>query len=176
MEKFSNKTHIKRMRLSFTSFGINNKLYCKVWYFGKDMDYFPWHFCNLSRLTVCNRSTCACNVIYFHNFSVFEQDGIKLLVDRDSLEFVKGCTVDYYEELIRSAFHIVNNPQAEQGCSCGASFALKWLPSFLKWTWYCFVIPQIRTWSVILCFIGKKKYICCTFCFCTKQYSNVVWS
>ncbi|KAF8733096.1 hypothetical protein HU200_015461 [Digitaria exilis] len=35
---------------------------------------------------------------------VFETDGVKLVVDDISYDFVKGATVDYEEELIRSAF------------------------------------------------------------------------
>ncbi|KAL0410109.1 UNVERIFIED_CONTAM: Iron-sulfur assembly protein IscA-like 2, mitochondrial [Sesamum latifolium] len=35
---------------------------------------------------------------------IFEQDGVKLVVDNVSFDFVKGATVDYVEELIRSAF------------------------------------------------------------------------
>ncbi|TKY61986.1 Iron-sulfur assembly protein IscA 2 [Spatholobus suberectus] len=35
---------------------------------------------------------------------LFERDGIKLVVDNVSYDFVKGATVDYGEELIRSAF------------------------------------------------------------------------
>uniref|UniRef100_A0A0D9X786 Core domain-containing protein n=1 Tax=Leersia perrieri TaxID=77586 RepID=A0A0D9X786_9ORYZ len=35
---------------------------------------------------------------------VFEKDGVKLVVDDVSYDFVKGATVDYEEELIRSAF------------------------------------------------------------------------
>ncbi|EEF33658.1 Iron-binding protein iscA, putative [Ricinus communis] len=35
---------------------------------------------------------------------VFEKEGVKLVVDNISYDFVKGATIDYVEELIRSAF------------------------------------------------------------------------
>ncbi|KAH9309162.1 hypothetical protein KI387_037073, partial [Taxus chinensis] len=35
---------------------------------------------------------------------VFEKAGIKLVVDEVSYGFVKGATIDYVEELIRSSF------------------------------------------------------------------------
>ncbi|XP_066550582.1 iron-sulfur cluster assembly 2 homolog, mitochondrial [Amia ocellicauda] len=56
---------------------------------------------------------------------VFEQSGVQVLVDQDSLEFIKGAMLDYSEELIRSSFQVVHNPQAEHGCSCGTSFSVK---------------------------------------------------
>lgn len=37
---------------------------------------------------------------------IFEQDGVKLVVDNISFDFVKGATVDYVDELIRSAFQV----------------------------------------------------------------------
>ncbi|KAF5940604.1 hypothetical protein HYC85_021771 [Camellia sinensis] len=37
---------------------------------------------------------------------IFERDGVKLVVDEISFDFVKGATVDYVEELIRSAFQL----------------------------------------------------------------------
>ncbi|CAL9782360.1 unnamed protein product [Musa acuminata subsp. burmannicoides] len=65
---------------------------------------------------------------------VFDKDGVKLVVDNVSYDFVKGATVDYVEELIRSAFLvsfylgrkcIIANPSAVGGCSCKSSFMVK---------------------------------------------------
>lgn len=57
--------------------------------------------------------------------SVFEKDGGKVVIDKESLEFVRGSTVDFEQELIRSAFVVINNPRAVSGCGCGTSFDLK---------------------------------------------------
>ncbi|KAE8289854.1 Iron-sulfur cluster assembly 2-like protein [Larimichthys crocea] len=56
---------------------------------------------------------------------LFEQEGVGILVDQDSLEFVKGATLDFTQELIRSTFLVLKNPQADHGCSCGSSFSVK---------------------------------------------------
>ncbi|KAL7247810.1 hypothetical protein ACSBR2_002675 [Camellia fascicularis] len=37
---------------------------------------------------------------------LFERDGVKLVVDKISFDFVKGSSVDYVEELIRSGFQV----------------------------------------------------------------------
>ncbi|CAM9281026.1 unnamed protein product [Scytosiphon promiscuus] len=57
--------------------------------------------------------------------SEFERDGAVLVVDATSLEFVKGATVDFEEDMMRSAFAVLNNPVSESACGCGSSFALK---------------------------------------------------
>ncbi|XP_048134316.1 iron-sulfur assembly protein IscA-like 2, mitochondrial [Rhodamnia argentea] len=56
---------------------------------------------------------------------VFEKDGVKLVIDNISFDFVKGATVDYVEELIRAAFQVTANPSAVGGCSCKSSFMVK---------------------------------------------------
>ncbi|XP_029316237.1 iron-sulfur cluster assembly 2 homolog, mitochondrial [Cottoperca gobio] len=56
---------------------------------------------------------------------VFEQGGVGIVVDQDSLEFLKGATVDFSQELIRATFLVLKNPQADHGCSCGSSFSVK---------------------------------------------------
>eukprot|EP00959_Pyramimonas_sp_CCMP1952_P006207 129862-Pyramimonas_sp.AAC.1 len=56
---------------------------------------------------------------------VYERDGVAIIVDDVSLSFVRGSTIDYTEEMIRASFQVVDNPNAESGCGCGASFAAK---------------------------------------------------
>jgi iron-sulfur cluster assembly accessory protein len=52
---------------------------------------------------------------------VFEQGGVKLLVDGESLPLLEGAEIDFKEELGHEGFTI-KNPNASTGCGCGKSF------------------------------------------------------
>ncbi len=52
---------------------------------------------------------------------VFDYDGIRILVDEQSLRYVDGSTVDYTESLMGAGFQ-VNNPNVVAACGCGSSF------------------------------------------------------
>ncbi|GBG78532.1 hypothetical protein CBR_g27757 [Chara braunii] len=56
---------------------------------------------------------------------VFEKDGVKVVVDSVSHSFVKGATIDYVQELVRSSFHVANNPNSAATCGCGSSFTAR---------------------------------------------------
>jgi iron-sulfur cluster assembly protein len=55
------------------------------------------------------------------NDVVFESHGLKLLVDHESLPFVRGSTIDYEESLQGAGFK-VSNPNVVAACGCGSSF------------------------------------------------------
>jgi iron-sulfur cluster assembly protein len=55
------------------------------------------------------------------NDLVFESHGLKLLVDRESLQFVNGSTIDFEESLQGAGFK-VENPNVVAACGCGSSF------------------------------------------------------
>jgi iron-sulfur cluster assembly accessory protein len=56
---------------------------------------------------------------------IFKSDGIQVFSDVVTLEMINGSNIEYKEEMIRSSFEVVGNPQAESGCSCGTSFTPK---------------------------------------------------
>jgi len=54
---------------------------------------------------------------------VFEDKGIKILVDKKSLLYLLGTTLDFSDGLNGKGFHFVN-PNASRTCGCGESFAV----------------------------------------------------
>ena len=52
---------------------------------------------------------------------VIEADGVRVIVDPDSLRYLGNVTVDYTDTLSDSGFKIVN-PDAARSCGCGTSF------------------------------------------------------
>ena len=52
---------------------------------------------------------------------VFENDGMQLVIDPLSFQYLSGSTVDYKEDLSGAQFIIIN-PNAKTTCGCGMSF------------------------------------------------------
>ena len=55
------------------------------------------------------------------NDQILEFDGLKVIVDNNSLKQIRGCEVDYVEGLQGTGFKF-NNPNAVSTCGCGESF------------------------------------------------------
>jgi iron-sulfur cluster assembly protein len=56
--------------------------------------------------------------------NVFTVDGVSVVVDKVSMQFVFGSEVDYVEGLQGAGFQ-VNNPNVVAACGCGSSFQVK---------------------------------------------------
>ncbi|MDC9715592.1 MAG: iron-sulfur cluster insertion protein ErpA [Gammaproteobacteria bacterium] len=52
-----------------------------------------------------------------------EKNGVQLVVDPMSYQYLIGATVDYLEDLQGSRF-IIHNPNAKTTCGCGSSFSV----------------------------------------------------
>ena len=55
---------------------------------------------------------------------VFEEQGVAVVVDKVSMQFVFGSEVDYVEGLTGAGFQ-VNNPNVVAACGCGSSFQVR---------------------------------------------------
>lgn len=53
---------------------------------------------------------------------VYVNDGIRILVDSLSYQYLTGSSVDYVESISGSHF-VISNPMATSSCSCGSSFS-----------------------------------------------------
>jgi iron-sulfur cluster assembly protein len=54
---------------------------------------------------------------------VFEQDGVRVVVDREALALIDGTVVDFVREGLNEAFRF-RNPNAKGECGCGESFTV----------------------------------------------------
>jgi len=57
------------------------------------------------------------------NDTEIENDGVFMLVDNTSMQYLSGAEVDYLEGLEGSRF-VINNPNATSTCGCGSSFSV----------------------------------------------------
>jgi iron-sulfur cluster assembly protein len=55
---------------------------------------------------------------------VFEHNGVAVVVDKVSMQFVLGSEVDFVDGLQGAGF-VVNNPNVVAACGCGSSFQVK---------------------------------------------------
>src|SRR6187402_3202682 len=55
---------------------------------------------------------------------VFQHQGVSVIVDKVSMQFVFGSEVDYVDGLQGAGF-VVNNPNVVAACGCGSSFQVR---------------------------------------------------
>lgn len=53
-----------------------------------------------------------------------EFDGVQVVVDEISIDYLRGATIDYVDDVMGSGFKI-ENPNAVSACGCGSSFRTK---------------------------------------------------
>lgn len=53
----------------------------------------------------------------------FDMDGVNILVDSMSFQYLQGSTIRYKEDLMAAGF-VIDNPQAVSTCGCGSSFSI----------------------------------------------------
>ncbi len=54
--------------------------------------------------------------------TTFEKNGVTLLVDSMSFQYLVGAEIDYKEDINGSQF-VIKNPNAQTTCGCGSSFS-----------------------------------------------------
>ena len=58
----------------------------------------------------------------YDNDLSFEYKGLVVIVNQESLDFIKGIEIDYVDTLRESGFKY-RNPNAKSSCGCGTSFS-----------------------------------------------------
>ena len=51
----------------------------------------------------------------------FQFGNLTVLVDSMSMEYLRGASIDYREDVMGASF-VIDNPQAQTTCGCGSSF------------------------------------------------------
>ena len=54
---------------------------------------------------------------------LFEINGVEVVIDKRSMLYLAGATVDFHDDLNKRGFS-VTNPQAKGTCGCGSSYAM----------------------------------------------------
>lgn len=95
----------------------------KIW---QDEHLTPEHFVRVS-VTSGGCSGLTYNMNFDNqsqpNDEIFEDKGIKLVVDPKSILYLLGTELDFSDGLNGKGFYF-NNPNAARTCSCGESFSL----------------------------------------------------
>ena len=59
--------------------------------------------------------------LYFDGDAIRDFDGVEVIVDRMSVPYLAGATIDFADTIERQGFTI-DNPNAQNTCACGESF------------------------------------------------------
>lgn len=54
--------------------------------------------------------------------TVYDLDGVKVIVDAKSAIYLQGTQLDFHKDLLGGGFRFIN-PNAEKTCGCGESFS-----------------------------------------------------
>ena len=57
------------------------------------------------------------------DFVIDGPNGVQILVDSVSYQYLAGATLDYKNDVMGSSF-VVDNPNAKASCGCGSSFTV----------------------------------------------------
>lgn len=58
------------------------------------------------------------------NDDVYTFEDIRLVVERDRLDYIRGLKIDFSEDLMGGAFRF-DNPLSTESCRCGYAFAIR---------------------------------------------------
>ncbi len=67
------------------------------------------------------------NDLFFEEFEptdfdeIFTQDGVTIICDQLSLQYISGTTIDYENSIMSSGFKFIN-PNLKSTCGCGSSY------------------------------------------------------